>query len=99
MLTGDNRTTAEAVARRLGIDEVEAEVLPDQKSAVVARFKREGRVVAIGRHGVNDAPAVAAADSRHATCSGTDVAPDGPGDTLHHAPTHERQARSRKAGE
>src|SRR3546814_1163658 len=58
MLTGDNRTTAEAVGRKLGIDEVEAEVLPDQKSAVVARLKGEGRIVAMAGDGVNDAPAL-----------------------------------------
>lgn len=62
MLTGDNWTTAKAIARRLGIDDVEAEVLPDQKSAVVQRFKAKGRIVAMAGHGVNDAPALAAAD-------------------------------------
>jgi P-type E1-E2 ATPase len=62
MLTGYNRTTALAVARRLGIEEVEADVLPDGKSAVVSRLRYEGHVVAMAGDGVNDAPALAAAD-------------------------------------
>jgi len=82
MLTGDNRTTADAVASRLGIAEVEADVLPDQKSAVVARFKKEGRVVAMAGDGVNDAPALAAADVGIAMGSGTDVAIESAGVTL-----------------
>jgi len=82
MLTGDNRTTAEAVGHQLGIDEIEAEVLPDQKSAIVERLKREGRIVAMAGDGVNDAPALAAAEVGIAMGSGTDVAIESAGVTL-----------------
>jgi Cu+-exporting ATPase len=82
MLTGDNRKTAEAVARRLGIQEIEAEILPQDKGKVVERLRKEGRVVAMAGDGVNDAPALAAADIGVAMGTGTDVAIESAGVTL-----------------
>ena len=82
MLTGDSRATAEAVARGLGIAEVEAEVLPEAKAAAVARLRGQGRVVAMAGDGVNDAPALAAADVGIAMGSGTEIAIESAGIVL-----------------
>jgi len=84
MMTGDNRTTAVAVAKRLGIEEVEAEVLPEDKAKVVQRLRAEGRAVAMAGDGVNDAPALAAAEVGIAMGGGADVAIESAGVTLLH---------------
>lgn len=82
MLTGDNRTSAQAVARKLHIDEVEAEVLPEDKGRIIQRLKGEGRIVVMAGDGVNDAPALATADVGVAMGTGTDVAIESAGITL-----------------
>ena len=82
MLTGDNRATAQAIAGSLGIDEIEADVLPDGKAEAVSRLMRQGRVVAMAGDGVNDAPALALADVGVAMGTGSDIAMESAGVTL-----------------
>jgi Cu+-exporting ATPase len=82
VVTGDSWTTAQAVARRLGMEDVEAEVLPQEKSAIVQRYRKERRIVAMAGDGINDAPALATADVGIAMGTGTDVAMESAGVTL-----------------